>query len=51
MVVCLLLDPRVVGSNLVEGSGFLRAIKIRSTPYFGGKVKSSATCHKDFKAC
>jgi hypothetical protein len=28
-----------MGSNLPEGDRFLRAIKIRSTPSFGGEVK------------
>jgi hypothetical protein len=29
-----------------EGDGFLRAIKILSTPSFGGKVKPLAPCRK-----
>jgi hypothetical protein len=35
-------EPR----NPTDGDGFLRAIEIRSTPSFGGKVKSSAPCRK-----
>jgi hypothetical protein len=31
-----------VGSELAEGDGFLRAIKIDSTASFGGEVKPSA---------
>jgi hypothetical protein len=41
-LACLLLDPRFAGSNPAEDDGFLRAIKIRSTTSFGGKVKPSA---------
>jgi hypothetical protein len=33
------VDPRFVGSNPAEGDGFLMAIKIHNTPFFGGKVK------------
>jgi hypothetical protein len=36
---CLPLNPRFAGLNLAEDYGFLRAIKIRSTTFFGGKGK------------
>jgi hypothetical protein len=29
-----------------QGDGFLRAIKIRSTPSFGGEVKPEVPCRK-----
>jgi hypothetical protein len=38
----LILDPRIEGPNPVQGDGFLRMIKIRSTPSFVGEVKPSA---------
>jgi hypothetical protein len=50
MVACKPLDPRFVGSNLAEDSGFLRVIKIRSTASFGGEVKPSVPCCR-FTAC
>jgi hypothetical protein len=34
------------GSNPAKSDGFLRAIKIRSTASFGGKVKPSAPCRQ-----
>jgi hypothetical protein len=34
------------GSTQAEGDGFLRAIKIRSTPSFEGEVEPSAPCRK-----
>jgi hypothetical protein len=37
-------NPRFAGLNPAEGDGFLRAIKIRSMPSFGGEVKPSAPC-------
>jgi hypothetical protein len=40
------LDPRFVGSNPVKGDGFLRAVKICSTPAFGGEVRQEAPCRK-----
>jgi hypothetical protein len=46
VVACLLLDPRVVGSNQAEDDRFLRAIKIRSATSFGGEVKPSVPCRK-----
>jgi hypothetical protein len=42
LLAYLPLDPSFVSSDTVEGDGFLRAIKICSTPFFGGKVKPSA---------
>jgi len=41
---CLPLNLRFAGSNLAEGDGFLRAIKIRKTPSVEGEVKPSAPC-------
>jgi hypothetical protein len=46
VIAYLPLDPRLSGSNPAEDEGFLRAIKLRSTTYFGGKVKPSAPCRK-----
>jgi hypothetical protein len=43
MVIVLSIGPK--GSNPAESDGFLRAIKIRSTTSFGGKVKQSVPCH------
>jgi hypothetical protein len=45
-LVFLTLGPRFAVSNPVESNGFLRAIKIRSTPSFGGKVEPKTVCHK-----
>jgi len=42
--VCLPLDPRFASSNLVEGDGFLKAIKSRSSPSF--EVKPDAPSRK-----
>jgi hypothetical protein len=42
--VWLPLDPKVAGSN--PAKGFLRAIKIRSTPSFEWEVKSEVPCRK-----
>jgi hypothetical protein len=46
VVVCLPLDPRLVGSNLAEDIGFLRAINICNMISFGGEVKLLVLCHK-----
>jgi hypothetical protein len=43
--------PRLTGSNPTKDGGFLRAIKISSTPSFVGEVKPSAPCRKIFTAC
>jgi hypothetical protein len=40
------LDPRLAGSKPAEENGFLKAIKILSTPSFGGEVKPLAACRK-----
>jgi hypothetical protein len=46
MVSVLALEPSFAGSNPAEDDGFLRAIKIRSTPSLGTKVKPSVLpCH------
>jgi hypothetical protein len=37
---------KVRGFKPDQGNGFLRAIKIHSTPYFGGEVKPEDSCHK-----
>jgi hypothetical protein len=39
-----------MGSILAKSNGFLRAIKICSTTYFGEEVKPSVPCHR-FTAC
>jgi hypothetical protein len=36
------LDPRFAGSYPAEDDGFLRMIKICSTPFFGREVRLSA---------
>jgi hypothetical protein len=38
--------PKGRGFEPGEGNGFLRAIKIRSTPSFGSEVKPKVPCHK-----
>jgi hypothetical protein len=38
-LACLQLDRRFAGSDPTENEGFLRAIKIRSTPSFGWEVR------------
>jgi hypothetical protein len=40
------LDPRLADSIQAEGGGFLMAIQIRSTPYFGGEEMPEAPCRK-----
>jgi hypothetical protein len=50
VVACLTLDPRFAGSYPAEDDGSLRAIKIRSTTSFGGKVKKSVPCRR-FTEC
>jgi hypothetical protein len=42
----MLLDPRFAGSDPPEGCGFLKAIKIRSTPSLERKVNLSSPCRK-----
>jgi hypothetical protein len=46
MVNLLAIGPNVRGLKPGRGDAFLRAIKIRSTPSFGGEVKQGAPCHK-----
>jgi hypothetical protein len=46
MVSVLTTAPEVRGFKPSRGDGFLRAIKIRSTTYFGQDVKTSAPCSK-----
>jgi hypothetical protein len=41
MVSVLSIRPMVLRSKPGRGDGFLREIKIRSTPSFGGQVKPS----------
>ena len=43
-VACWPLIPKFAGSNPTEAVGFLRAIKILSTPSFGREVKLSVPC-------
>jgi hypothetical protein len=40
------IEPKIRGLKPGRGNGFLRAIKISKTPYFGDEVKPSAPCHK-----
>jgi hypothetical protein len=40
------LNPRFAVSNPPEDDGFLSAIKICSTTYFGEEVKPSVPCRK-----
>jgi hypothetical protein len=35
-----------MGLNPAKDDGFLRAIRVRSTTYFGGEVKPGAPCLK-----
>jgi hypothetical protein len=46
MVNLLTIGPNVRGLKPGLGNVFLRAIKIRSTPSFGGEVKPGAPCRK-----
>jgi hypothetical protein len=46
MASVLAIVPRLAGFFPAEGDGFLRAIKIRSSPSFGGEVKPSVPCRK-----
>jgi hypothetical protein len=46
MVRVLATGLKVLGFKPGRGDGFLRAIKIGSTPSFRGKVKPSTPCHK-----
>jgi hypothetical protein len=46
VVSMLATDPKVCGFEPVEGDGFLRAIKIRSTLSFEWEVKPGVPCRK-----
>jgi hypothetical protein len=46
MVSVLVIGLRVRGFKPGQCDGFLKAIKIRSTPSFGKDVKPSALCRK-----
>jgi hypothetical protein len=46
MVSVLAVGPKVLGFKLGRGYGYLRAMKIRSTTYFGGQVKPLFPCRK-----
>jgi hypothetical protein len=45
-VSVLAIGPKFHRFKPSRGDGFLRAIKVRSTPSFGGELTSSAPCHK-----
>jgi hypothetical protein len=45
-VVCLILDPRITGSNPADDDGFLRVIKICITTSLRGEVKPSVASDK-----
>jgi hypothetical protein len=49
--VCLPVDPTFAGSSPAKDDGFLMAIQVRSTTSFGGEIKPSAQCRKNFTAC
>jgi hypothetical protein len=46
VVSVLVTGPKGRGFKPGRGDGFLRAIKIRSTPSFGREVKLEVPCHK-----
>jgi hypothetical protein len=46
MVSVLATGPKVHGFEPGQGNGFLRTIKIRSTPSFGWEVKPEIPCRK-----
>jgi hypothetical protein len=46
VISCLTLDSSSARSNPAEDDEYLRAIKIRSTTFFGGEVKPSVPCRK-----
>jgi hypothetical protein len=45
-VVVLATGPKGRGLKTGQGDGFLRAIKVHSTPPFGWEVKPEASCRK-----
>jgi hypothetical protein len=46
VVSVLATGPKGCGFEPSQGDGFLRAIKIRSTPSFGWEVKPEVPCRK-----
>jgi hypothetical protein len=44
--LAFIVESRFAGSNPAEYNGFLMAIKIRRTTFFGGALKSSFPCHR-----
>jgi hypothetical protein len=46
MVSVLAIRPKVCGLKPGQGNGFLRVIKVCSTPSFRGEVKPEAPCRK-----
>jgi hypothetical protein len=46
VVSVLATGPRGCGLEPSQSDGFLRAIKVHSTPSFGWEVKLEVTCHK-----
>jgi hypothetical protein len=46
LITVQFLIPKGRGFEPGQGDGFLRAIKICSTPSFGWKVKVEVQCHK-----
>jgi hypothetical protein len=46
VVSVLATGPKGRGFKPGQGDGYLRAIKIRSTPSFGWEVKREVLCHK-----
>jgi hypothetical protein len=46
MIIMLAIGPKVCRFKLSRGNGFLRVIKIHSTPSFRGEVKPSAPCRE-----
>jgi hypothetical protein len=46
MVSVLDIGPKVRGFNQPRDNGYFRAIKFRSTPFFGGESEPSIPCRK-----
>jgi hypothetical protein len=46
MVSVFAIGPKVRRFKPCRGDGFLRAIKIRSIPFFGGEITPEAPCRK-----
>jgi hypothetical protein len=46
-LVCLPLDPRLMGSNPAKDDRILRVIKIHSITFFGEEVKLPVSCLKN----